>query len=276
MIDSQGTWRRAGVLIAIALCWSSCQSVNATLLVIGGREVPLVAEAGDGSMVSFLLIDFGGAQPPGGQYAFAYHYDGVKTGEDLLTQVDFSVDSLTVEYQDFGDLGAFVSTMTVDRDTDTPDFGVDQRYWVYWLGEYQAANGGSVTWKAAEDGIRQRQLSANSIDGWYASTGAIAPRFPVGTLVSDLNQDGSVDAGDAGLMFADWGPGASLADFNLDLVVDAADAQLMFEQWTGDANPTLAVPEPKLGVGLSLVAALACVRRPFSRLRLAVLCAGGR
>lgn len=261
MIDSKKTWRWIRPSMAIVWCLSLCSCLDATLLVVDGHSVPLIAEAGDGSQISYLLIDFGGAKPPGGKYAFAYHYDGAKTGEDLLTQIDLSVELLTIDYQDFGDLGSFVSGITMDQDTDTPDFGVDQRYWVYWQGEYRSANGGSVQWKVADDGIRQRQLTANSIDGWYASDGSIAPSFPLSTLITDLNQDGSVDAGDAGIMFADWGADFSPADFNLDLVVDAADAQLMFEQWTGDANPTVALPEPTQGTGGALVAILAILGR---------------
>jgi hypothetical protein len=64
-------------------------------------------------------------------------------------------------------------------------------------------------------------------------------------VVADLNSDGSVDASDAGIMFAHWdGPGDG--DMNHDEIVDAADAGIMFALWTGDASPVAAVwvPEP--------------------------------
>ena len=51
--------------------------------------------------------------------------------------------------------------------------------------------------------------------------------------VADFNGDGSVDAADAQIMFANWSNSGE-GDLNGDNTVDAADAQIMFEQWTGE------------------------------------------
>jgi len=54
----------------------------------------------------------------------------------------------------------------------------------------------------------------------------------------DLNNDGAVDAADAGIMFGDWGASPnSKANKNGDGFVDAADAAVMFAEWTGDPDP---------------------------------------
>lgn len=59
----------------------------------------------------------------------------------------------------------------------------------------------------------------------------------------DLNEDGSIDAADAGILFAEWGlTGSNLADLSDDFLVDAADASVLFAHWTGDG--AVAVPEP--------------------------------
>ena len=80
--------------------------------------------------------------------------------------------------------------------------------------------------------------------------------------VGDLNGDLLIDAGDATVLFDDWGAillGRSLADLNGDNVVDAADAGIMFANWKGDG--TQSVPEP--AVSLTVLAVLFLVmRRP--------------
>lgn len=68
-------------------------------------------------------------------------------------------------------------------------------------------------------------------------------------LRGDLNGDGTVDAADAGMLFANWGsvpPGDSNADLNNDYLIDAADAGILFSVWTGD-NALNVVPEPMSG-----------------------------
>lgn len=65
---------------------------------------------------------------------------------------------------------------------------------------------------------------------------------PPGPVVGDINGDSAVDAGDAGVLFSNWGENGA-GDVNNDDIVDAADAGLMFEHWTGD-SVTHALPEP--------------------------------
>lgn len=70
----------------------------------------------------------------------------------------------------------------------------------------------------------------------------------LGGLLGDLNDDGAVDAADAGQMFSSWGSVSSgnVADLNADALVDAADAGILFSNWTGDARNFQPVPEPAL------------------------------
>ena len=70
--------------------------------------------------------------------------------------------------------------------------------------------------------------------------------FVDGGLMADFNGDGSVDAADASVMFANWegsgvGDIAGSAEGGPDGLVDAADAGKMFAEWTGDH------PEPGAG-----------------------------
>ena len=61
--------------------------------------------------------------------------------------------------------------------------------------------------------------------------------FDTAALRCDLNGDGTVDAGDAGIMFGVWGSlndATNSADKNGDGFVDASDAGVMFGEWTGD------------------------------------------
>lgn len=80
----------------------------------------------------------------------------------------------------------------------------------------------------------------------------------------DINGDGSIDAADAGLMFAAWGNSATNAaeNINRDAFVDAADAGVLFGSWTGDSAPRM-VPEPNgaLAVILLLAGKRAVARR---------------
>ena len=87
---------------------------------------------------------------------------------------------------------------------------------------------------------------------------------PLVVLEGDLNGDGSVDASDAGEMFAVWGVagGNGPADLNADGFVDASDAQTLFANWTGDAA-IQSVPEPTCATLalLGLVTTVAVRRR---------------
>lgn len=81
----------------------------------------------------------------------------------------------------------------------------------------------------------------------------------------DLNQDLSIDAADAGLLFAVWGQSAG-ADLNQDAIVDAADAGICFSNWTGDlpAGRTILLPEPMAYLGWALP--ILALRRRTARL----------
>jgi len=72
---------------------------------------------------------------------------------------------------------------------------------------------------------------------------------------SDLNEDGSVDGADLGLLFASWGGTSGPADLNVDQLVDGADVAILFNYWSGDPAPiSIAVPElgtPPLGFAVS-------------------------
>ena len=84
----------------------------------------------------------------------------------------------------------------------------------------------------------------------------------IASIVGDLNDDWTVDASDAAILFAGWGPippGDESADINSDGIVDAADAGVVFANWTGDA--THSVPEPALGLASLSVFLLAIRRR---------------
>lgn len=102
-------------------------------------------------------------------------------------------------------------------------------------------------------------------------TGMAYQAFPEN--IADLNNDGSVDAGDAAVLFSNWGTSLG-ADVNQDGTVDGADAGVLFSVWTGDGVPnvsssaTALVPEPGLAVML-LPALLACVTRRRRRGNLA-------
>ena len=72
--------------------------------------------------------------------------------------------------------------------------------------------------------------------------------------MADINTDRSVDAADAGLMFANWGqPG--VGDLNMDDIVDAADAGILAADWTGDG--TASVPESSSSLLLLLASSAA-------------------
>lgn len=93
--------------------------------------------------------------------------------------------------------------------------------------------------------------------GTYINGTLIAP------IAGDLNGDESVDAGDAAILFVNWG-NAGESDLNGDGITDAADAGQMFSEWTGDAGPARATPEPC--TGWLLLAAL-CLWRGALRSR---------
>lgn len=80
---------------------------------------------------------------------------------------------------------------------------------------------------------------------------------------ADFNDDGAIDAADAGYMFSNWGqPGEG--DINADGIVDAADAALLAFAWTGDydrGHVNVAVPEPVSGYAWLATVLLLLARR---------------
>jgi len=249
-------WAGLTVLFWMAVCGLSRGPLYA--LTVNGREVPLMASVGAGARVSYLLVDFGGATPPGNSYLFAYYYDNLgpaKTGLDLIQELTANTD-LNSDLQDFG-FGAFVRMLEVEGVVgDTPNFATDGRYWEYWLGSSQD---GIVQWSSAPIGISDRLLTDGSVDGWYASTGGVRPLFPG----ADLNGDARVDGADAGIAYRDWGgASSSVANLNLDATVDNADLGRIFSHWTGDATTGPAsVPEPILSLATLAIPLLSVRRR---------------
>tara|TARA_S200002703_G_scaffold130697_1_gene118007 strand:+ start:144 stop:635 length:492 start_codon:yes stop_codon:yes gene_type:complete len=53
------------------------------------------------------------------------------------------------------------------------------------------------------------------------------------SLSADINNDGSVNGEDLGMIYADWGTGVSRSDLNRDGIVDGADIGLLAIAWTG-------------------------------------------
>ena len=162
--------RLLALLVSVAVPLSSVSGLQ-----IDGREIPLAGVGGTGDSVSYLLVDFGGAEPPGGSYLFSYHYDGAPTAAAMLQELSGATE-LMADMVDHG-FGRFVTGLAVGADHDVPVFADDSRYWEYWLGDYDPNDGGRVTWNSAEFGISDRQLTPGSLDGWYASTGGIVPSF---------------------------------------------------------------------------------------------------
>ena len=115
------------------------------------------------------------------------------------------------------------------------------------------------------DRVDKLQKHGYYADGPMGESGDAGFRVAsVASVVGDLNNDWTVDASDAAILFAGWGPippGDELADINSDGVVDAADAGVLFANWTGDGAAS--VPEPTL----PLFTALALMAAPIAPLR---------
>jgi hypothetical protein len=109
---------------------------------------------GSGSNESFFVLDFNDGAATS-SYAFAYRYDGTRTGEDLLGALAAEA-GLTVVAQEFP-FGPFVVTLGYNGQSRT---GGANDYWSYWLSD----NG--ADWVSAGVGVRARTLSNGSWDGW--------------------------------------------------------------------------------------------------------------
>lgn len=83
------------------------------------------------------------------------------------------------------------------------------------------------------------------------------------TIPCDLNADTALDAGDAAIMFGNWG-GSGSGDCNGDGTIDAADAAELFARWTGDAT-SQSVPEPVCAYMYTVLGGLAVARRGLAR-----------
>lgn len=114
-------------------------------------------------------------------------------------------------------------------------------------------------------------LAADERTGAFPNREAEILGFRVVSLRgADINRDGTVDAADAAIMFADWGMGGE-GDINADGVIDASDAGLLFSEWNGDAMPVVNLPEPSLAFLVSGIVLLGITlgsshRRPVSLL----------
>lgn len=87
--------------------------------------------------------------------------------------------------------------------------------------------------------------SSDDVKTFFYLNGQITGPYPVTLdsyvtydMAGDFTRDGSIDAADAALMFADWG---GPSRYSLTGHADAAGAGFMFERWTGDS---FVVPEP--------------------------------
>lgn len=81
-----------------------------------------------------------------------------------------------------------------------------------------------------------------------------------GSLLGDINGDGSVDGADISILFGNWGISNGPADLTHDGFVDGADFSIVFGHWTGDASGSIAVPEP-VSSYLLMVGLIGCYRR---------------
>lgn len=109
-----------------------------------------------------------------------------------------------------------------------------------------AINSGDPSAVAGVDDVPlydQRGDGFSRVQNGRIDIGAIEYQFSA----ADINQDGSVDAADAAILFSNWGtvpPGDPIADLNNDNVVDAADAGILFTDWTADSAQRLVVDAP--------------------------------
>ena len=94
---------------------------------------------------------------------------------------------------------------------------------------------------------------------------ALAEKYFNGSLVvvGDLNEDGAIDAADAGILFSNWGA-TGAGDLNRDRLIDAADAGILFANWTGDLQSTAATNAvPETVPSGALIVLLSCIAISF-------------
>lgn len=116
--------------------------------------------AGSGANTAYFVVDFG--MTGGGAYGFVYQWDGTQTADNALLAID-AAGAFDMTYDDFGSPGEpnlFISKLTFPPDSDQPDFNVDQRFWVYFLGDYANSD---VGWTESNFGISGRDFSGNLV-----------------------------------------------------------------------------------------------------------------
>ncbi|MDA1180104.1 MAG: hypothetical protein O2931_15075, partial [Planctomycetota bacterium] len=77
-----------------------------------------------------------------------------------------------------------------------------------------------------------------------------------GSVLADINGDGSVDSADIGILLDYWGMSKGPADLTHDGFVDGSDFGIVLSHWTGDSSGSVAVPEP---TSLVPILAMVCV-----------------
>ena len=145
-------------------------------------------------------------------------------------------------------------------------------YLEFELNDMELISGGGTLEQTLANVADVRILSAVSTPNWLGDAVAGIMRIDNIQAISrqpgDLNEDGLIDALDAGILFAAWG-GDDVGDINRDGIVDAADAGILFANWSGESNgrDIAAVPEP-CGIPTILLGFVSCwMCRVRSRLR---------
>jgi len=123
--------------------------------------------AGIGSNTSHLIIDFGFNS--GDAYLFDYHYDGTKTGEDMLLALN-TAGPLVVDHQFFNFGGSntiFTNGFSFNGESSIPVFeGANGESWTYWGSAAAPQAPGDWTFFNTF-GPTDRVLSNGSYDGFY-------------------------------------------------------------------------------------------------------------
>ncbi len=126
---------------------------------------------GSGTQTASLVIDFGFVD--GDAYGFTYRFDGIKTGQDLIQEIDAG-GLLAADTQDFGgSLGLFVNGFALEGTAvgQTPGFGGSGgEVWSYWTSA--TAPTLSSAWTAAATGPTARTLTDGGYDGWTLNVSA--------------------------------------------------------------------------------------------------------
>ncbi|MES2464518.1 MAG: PEP-CTERM sorting domain-containing protein [Armatimonadota bacterium] len=163
----------------VASAFSAALVVFASQSLAFGQITPRIETTiGSGSSISYFVLDFLSGPTPQ-SYAFAYRYDGTKTGGDMLDALALgsagTAKPLTFTFTDYGgELKRFPDGFSYDGKSLTRPSNFSS-YWSYW----NSTNG--VTWTEAQVGLDTRVLTNGAWDGWsYALNGVtVAPRTPL-------------------------------------------------------------------------------------------------